>query len=210
MENSGRMQARSLAAATDRGETTRRHIIDVAAHAFAEHGYNGVSLNDIVRDSRLTKGAFYFHFPSKEALALEVFATKQEQWQGIVLEVLERHPRAIDRLHAMLDCGCEMYEDDASARVVGRLCVELSRERKLAPRLTGYLKMWFEMVSELILSAQEEGDARKDLDPRVTAETIVSAFIGVEQVSDALTELGDFRARIDNLRAFTFAALEPR
>jgi hypothetical protein len=38
---------------------------------------------------------------------------------------------------------------------------------------------------------------------------IVSAFIGVEQVSDALTELGDFRARIENLRTFVMAALRP-
>ena len=204
------MEARSSAAATDRGETTRRHILDVAAHAFAEHGYNGVSLNDIVRDSGLTKGAFYFHFPSKEALALEVFGTKQEEWQAAVAEELAGKKRAIDRLNAVMDCGCEMYEDDASARVVGRLCVELSRDRKLAPRLTVYLESWFSLVEALIREAQDDGDARKDLDARITAETIVSSFIGVEQVSDALTELGDFRLRIENLRTFTLAALAPR
>ena len=205
------MEARSTAAAaTDRGGVTRRHILDVAAHAFAEHGYNGVSLNDIVRDSGLTKGAFYFHFPSKEALALEVFGTKQEEWQAAVGERLAGENRAIDRLNAVLDCGCEMYEDDASARVVGRLCVELSRDRKLAPRLTVYLESWFSLVEALIREAQADGDARKDLDARITAETIVSSFIGVEQVSDALTELDDFRARIENLRTFTLAALAPR
>lgn len=203
------MQARSSAAATDRGEVTRRHILSTAALAFAENGYNGVSLNDIVRDTGLTKGAFYFHFPSKEALAMEVFATKQVDWQAIIGERMAEHTRAIDRLNAMLDCGCEMYETDASARVVGRLCVELSRERKLAPRLTMYLQVWFEMVSELIRAAQNEGDARTDLDPKTTAETIVSAFIGVEQVSDALTELGDFRTRIENLRTMVMAALRP-
>lgn len=203
------MQARAAGAATDRGEATRRHIVGVAALAFAENGYNGVSLNDIVRDTGLTKGAFYFHFPSKEALALEVFGTKQLEWQAAIIDVMQPHPRAIDRLNAMLDCGCEMYEVDASARVVGRLCVELSRERKLAPRLTGYLQIWFDMVAGLVEEAQAEGDARTDLDPKTTAETIVSAFIGVEQVSDALTELGDFRKRIENLRTFTMAALRP-
>ncbi|MGH2786259.1 MAG: TetR family transcriptional regulator [Actinomycetota bacterium] len=203
------METRSAAAATDRGEASRRHILNTAALAFAENGYNGVSLNDIVRDTGLTKGAFYFHFASKEALAMEVFGTKQLDWQAAILAVMEGHPRAIDRLNAMLDCGCEMYETDASARVVGRLCVELSRERKLAPRLTGYLQTWFEMVTDLIRAAQDEGDARTDLDPRLSAETIVSAFIGVEQVSDALTELGDFRVRIENLRTFVMAALRP-
>ncbi|HJR18437.1 MAG TPA: TetR/AcrR family transcriptional regulator [Actinomycetota bacterium] len=203
------MQARGATAATDRGEISRRHILNTAALAFAENGYNGVSLNDIVRDTGLTKGAFYFHFPSKEALALEVFGTKQLDWQAAIAERLAPYERAIDRLNAMLDCGCEMYETDASARVVGRLCVELSRERKLAPRLTVYLKTWFEMVTDLIRAAQDEGDARTDLDPRLSAETIVSAFIGVEQVSDALTELGDFRARIEKLRTFVMAALRP-
>ena len=199
----------SPAAVTDRGEATRKHILSTAALAFAENGYNGVSLNDIVRETGLTKGAFYFHFPSKEALALEVFATKQLDWQAVIGERMIEHDRSIDRLNAMLDCGCEMYETDASARVVGRLCVELSRERKLAPRLTVYLQMWFDMVTELIRAAQDEGDARTDLDPRPTAETIVSAFIGVEQASDALTELGDFRARTENLRTFVMAALRP-
>jgi AcrR family transcriptional regulator len=203
------MQTPSATAATDRGEVTRRHILNTAALAFAENGYNGVSLNDIVRDTGLTKGAFYFHFPSKEALALDVFATKQLEWRAVIAERLASYSRAIDRLTSMLDCGCEMYETDASARVVGRLCVELSRERKLAPRLTGYLQVWFEMVTELIRGAQDEGDARRDLDPRTTAETIVAAFIGVEQVSDALTELGDFRKRIENLRTLVMAALRP-
>lgn len=203
------MQAPGMTAATDRGEVSRQHILAVAALAFADHGYNGVSLNDIVRDTGLTKGAFYFHFPSKEALALEVFGTKQEQWRAAIIAIMQGHPRAIDRLNAMLDCGCELYEVDASARVVGRLCVELSRERKLAPKLTGYLRVWFEMVAELIRAAQSEGDARTDLDPQTTAEVIVSAFIGVEQVSDALTELGDFRARIESMRTFVMAALRP-
>lgn len=202
------MLARSPAA-TDRGEITRRHILNTAALAFADNGYNGVSLNDIVRATGLTKGAFYFHFASKEALALEVFATKQLDWQAVIGERMAQHTRAIDRLNAMLDCGCEMYETDASARVVGRLCVELSRERKLAPRLTSYLQVWFEMAADLVRAAQEEGDARRDIDPRTTAETIVSAFIGVEQVSDALTELGDFRQRIENLRTLVMAALRP-
>lgn len=204
------MQARTtLAPPTDRGGATRRHILDVAAHAFADHGYYGISLNDIVRETGLTKGAFYFHFPSKEALALEVFRTKQEEWQTATAAVFGQHPRAIARLNAMLDCNCEMIEADASSRAVGRLCVELSRDPNIGPRMTVHLSVWFEMVAEQILTAQREGDVRSDIDPRAAAETIVSAFIGVEQVSEALSGLSDFRARLDNLRILTMAALLP-
>lgn len=203
------MQARTaaVAAPTDRGEQTRRRILEVAAHAFADHGYFGISLNDIVRESGLTKGAFYFHFPSKEALALEVFRAKQEEWQEATAAVFRQHPRAIDRLDAMLDCGCEMYEADASSRAVGRLCVELSRDPSIGPRMTRHLLVWFDMVEQQIRAAQREGDVRTEVSPRAAAETIVSSFIGVEQVSEALSGLTDFRTRLENLRTLTMAAL---
>ena len=204
------LQATALqAATTDRGGVTRRHILEVAAIAFAERGYVGASLNDIIRESGLTKGAFYFHFPSKEALALAVFRTKQEQWVGKTLAGTMHHPRAIDRLEAMLEIGCEMYENDASARVVGRMCTELAQQPGLAPQMRPHLIAWFDIVEDTIRAAQHEGDVRTDLDTRATAETIVAAFIGVEQVSDALTGLGDFRARIAGLRNLTFQALRP-
>jgi AcrR family transcriptional regulator len=194
---------------TDRGETTRRHILEVAARKFADHGYRGISLNEIVRATGLTKGAFYFHFASKEALALDVFHTKQEQWVGRTTAAVAATPRAIDQLNAMLDCGCDIYAEDASARVVGRLCVELSREPDLGPQITGHLTVWFDTVAELVRRAQEEGDAREDLDAGAVAETIVSAFIGVEQVSDSLTGLADLRSRMENLRTFIMAAVRP-
>jgi AcrR family transcriptional regulator len=192
---------------TDRAEGTRRHILDAAARAFAEHGYRGISLNDIVRDSGLTKGAFYFHFPSKEALALEVFRDKQEKWVARTMAALLERPRAIDQLDAMLDVGCDVYEQDASARVVGRMCVELASQKELTPHLVAHLGHWFDMTEQLIRRAQDEGDVRPEIDARLTAETIVAAFIGIEQVSDELTGLADFRQRVEGLRALAFGAI---
>ena len=71
--------------ATDRGTETRRRILEVAAQAFADRGYAGTSLNDVLKASGVTKGGFYFHFPSKEALALATLRHKQDQWAGVVM-----------------------------------------------------------------------------------------------------------------------------
>jgi AcrR family transcriptional regulator len=196
-------------AVTDRGEATRRHILDAAARAFAEHGYRGISLNDIVRESELTKGAFYFHFPSKEALALAVFRDKQEEWVGETMAALMQRDRAIDQLEAMLDVGCDIHERDASARVVGRLCLELASQDDLRPKLTPHLTTWFDITAQLIKRAQSEGDVRPDIDPKVFAETIVAAFMGIEHVSDALSGFEDFRRRIEGLRLLVLTAIAP-
>lgn len=203
------MAARAVSSgpATDRGETTRRHILNVAASAFADHGYRGISLNDVVRESGLTKGAFYFHFPSKEALALAVFQDKQERWVAQIMAAIARRSRARDQLESMFDVGCEIYENDSSARVVGRMCVELFAEKQLTPHVTAHLTAWFDLVEELIVRAQHEGDIRSDVDARSTAETMVAAFIGIEQVSDELSGLSDLRRRVHGLRTLVFDAL---
>ncbi len=56
------MQARSL--------ETQNLILDAAAALFAEQGYAATSVSDICRAADVSKGAFYHHFPSKQALFL--------------------------------------------------------------------------------------------------------------------------------------------
>lgn len=196
------------APATDRAGTTRRHIIEVAAKAFADHGYRGISLNDIVRESSLTKGAFYFHFPSKEALALAVFHDRQDRWVAKTLAGVMERPRAIDQLEAMLDVGCDIFEGDASARAISRLCQEWSSQEDLVEHSRSHLTRWFEITTEMITRGQQEGDVRPEIDARRTAETLCAAFIGIEEVSAAMSGLEDFRARIEGLRALTLGAIK--
>src|SRR4029450_13112700 len=105
---------------TERGGETRRRILEVAAQAFAEHGYAGTSLSDVLAASGLTKGGFYFHFPSKEALALATLRHKQEQWAATVMAAVLRHARAVDQLDAMVDALCDLHEKDPTCRGSGR------------------------------------------------------------------------------------------
>ncbi len=49
---------------------------------------------------------------------------------------------------------------------------------------------------------------RGDIDARVVAETICSAFIGIEEISATMSGLADFRARIEGLRWLTLAAIK--
>lgn len=52
-------------------EATRRRIIESAFRLFTIKGFDGVTLNGVMKDCGLTRGAFYAHFNSKAALYRE-------------------------------------------------------------------------------------------------------------------------------------------
>nr|MDP9167903.1 TetR/AcrR family transcriptional regulator [Actinomycetota bacterium] len=61
-----------------RSEATRRKIIDSAVDLINEIGYPAAGLGDIIERAELTKGALYYHFDSKEALATAIIEEGSE------------------------------------------------------------------------------------------------------------------------------------
>lgn len=50
-------------------EANRERIVDVAGELFREKGFDGIGLNELMQAAGLTRGGFYGHFESKDALA---------------------------------------------------------------------------------------------------------------------------------------------
>ena len=63
-------QSRTTQAA--RRQTTRGRLLEAAFNVFAAQGYTGATVDAIVQAAGYSKGAFYFHFSSKEEVFLEV------------------------------------------------------------------------------------------------------------------------------------------
>jgi AcrR family transcriptional regulator len=200
----------SRAVTTDRGEQTRRHILAVAARMFAECGYAGTSLNDIVRESGLTKGAFYFHFASKEALALAVFRDMQERMTERLLQTAGGERRALDQMIAMLRDRCTLLEQERSYRSMGKLCGELGRQPQLSDDMQQMLHVPIQLMTEHIRTAQAQGDVRAGLDAAALAEICMATIIGMDQMSDTLTGGTDLRRRAEDFLEFFLSAVRPR
>src|SRR3989442_8066415 len=57
---------------TREGRSTREAILEAASRLIHVHGYNHTSLDDVLRESNVGKGNFYYHFKSKEELGYAI------------------------------------------------------------------------------------------------------------------------------------------
>jgi AcrR family transcriptional regulator len=62
--------------ANRRSEETRERILKVSLEAFAENGYDATGVAEICQRAQVSKGAFYYHFPSKQ----DVFLALMGHW----------------------------------------------------------------------------------------------------------------------------------
>jgi AcrR family transcriptional regulator len=122
-------------AATKRAEyaeATKRDLVDVARRVFAERGYAGTSLDHVVSEAGVTKGALYHHFENKKELFAAVAERVEAELTALVGQGMERDPwRA-------LVAGIERYLDAAlDPEVQNILLID-------APTVLGY-ERWHEL-----------------------------------------------------------------
>ena len=55
-----------------RSEETRNHILEAATQLFSKTGYDATGVAEICQSAGVSKGAFYHHFPSKQAVFMEL------------------------------------------------------------------------------------------------------------------------------------------
>jgi AcrR family transcriptional regulator len=171
----------------ERAEQTRQRLIEAAAAEFAEHGYAGTSLHQVVRSAGVTMGALTFHFPNKFALADAV----QEAGAAATREVIHGRPPALG-LQGVLDEVLALADGLRTAHSI-RAAARLAREGHAAE--AGWYASWAPDLREALERVWREERPDCDLTP-VSAATLLShVMLGVEATvaaPDALrTAIGD-------------------
>ena len=95
------------AARVERG-TARQRLLDAAEDLFAEHGIAATSTRAIAERAGTSAGAFFYHFPSKEALVMAVLTEKRPH--DHMVEILTRHDDPAEALRAVAVDILEMVD----------------------------------------------------------------------------------------------------
>ncbi|MFV8319870.1 TetR family transcriptional regulator [Mycobacterium sp. 23] len=171
----------STESADGRADSTRQQILRAAAHQFARRAYHDVGLDDILAEAELTKGAMYFHFRSKHALAVAIIEQHTSMGRVAVEDLLSRQ---LSGLETLIDFCYLIAVQDISkdvARAALHLIESVGRTEGLQASLLGG---WVDALASVAERAISEGDVAQRWEPRDIGRLIVSMYLGLRQTSD--------------------------
>ncbi|MDT5291308.1 MAG: hypothetical protein QOG79_4205 [Mycobacterium sp.] len=164
-----------------RADSTRLQILQAAAHQFATRPYSQVNLDDILASADVTKGALYFHFRSKHALATAVIEHRAEHGWA---EFGQLSTRGRSGLETMIDVAYLIAVSDigeAEVRAGLNLLESIGRFDGLQATLLGDWVIGFAAMTRRAIA---EGDVVDHIDHEHAARLLVSMYLGLRQTSN--------------------------
>jgi AcrR family transcriptional regulator len=161
-------------------EARRTQILDAAVRCFAQRGYYETTIEDLVAETGLSRGALYVYYPSKEAIYLAI----SDRWRCGLNEAIRTRltpdltPSEILRLLIIVR-GEHVQAEAEACRVLleGRMLAHYIPE--LGERSRQQQERSLQSLSQLLQAGIATGDFRADLQVETQACILRATFHGL-------------------------------
>jgi AcrR family transcriptional regulator len=160
-----------------RSEETRSKLMESSIKLFSTKGFNAASVDDICAEAGVSKGAFYHHFESKQALFLALLdgwlkniddaieASKDKTAPETFTQMTEAFPY----IFATAGEGLPMFLE---------FWLQASRDKKIWEASVAPYRRYHKYFTSLIKKGVDEGSFI-ELDPELTSRMIISTAMGL-------------------------------
>lgn len=163
-------------------EEKRQHILETAAKEFALHGYDGASLNQILEQAGMSKGAAYYYFDDKA----DVFVTTLTHYIGQMTDFMTLDPQTLTAenfWHILKDIYRQPFlraYDQPWVPGLLRAANQLGLHSAEHPFLQEYIAPMMHLVTTIVHRGQALGVVRNDLPD----DLLLALLIGFDDASD--------------------------
>lgn len=171
---------------------TKSRILETAFKMFLQKGFDGVSLNEIIKESDITTGGFYYHFDSKDTLLIEVinryifnyFDSIIEQirdFEGTHKEKLKTVILLIVGDDSTINTTTQLVEsaEKIDYRTLHLLLFEgVQKYDVIGEHYTEFYYNLFAFIKDVIDDGKDKGVLRPDIDSNKYSLLIQTAMVG--------------------------------
>ncbi len=163
-------------------DATRLRILEAASAEIHRSGFRKASIDQILADTGLTKGAFYYHFPTKADLGyavidevlgtsvVERWVTPMERSQNPIDGLLEALTQASpEEVELLCECGCPL----------NNIAQEMSSiDENFRRKIAQVYHRWTERMANALMRGQGAGLIDPNVDCAQAAAFIVATLEG--------------------------------
>ena len=161
-------------------DARRGQILDAAITCFSRQGFHRTTVQDIVAQSKLSPGAIYNYFRSKEAI-IEAIADERHAREHAFMAEAQKQSDVVGALKHIGD-GFFGQLNDPKERRRRRVSIQLWAEAQRNPRILKLVRRGIDqprvLLSILIARGQRRKEIPRELDPDATARFMIALFHG--------------------------------
>lgn len=166
-----------------KAEATRLTILQKAFELIYIKGYQTTSIDDIIATTKVTKGAFYYHFKTKDEMGLAIISEilKPTLASGFI-EPLQKEQNPIDAIYNLMD---DLLMKDEFLKVEYG-CPASNFTQEMAPwnmdfrrALDELTQQWTKVMTEAIEKGKKNGFISTDVNAEQVALFVMSGYWGI-------------------------------
>ncbi len=162
----------------EQAQQTRARLVEAALRVFAEEGYDRATVEEISLAAGYSKGAYYFHFDSKEDIFLELLSTWVDSQTGR-LKVTGRRPVATELLEMLSLLLRYDGNDHHWQLLLPEIWAQSNRNPRVRETLRGAYAKWIVLLQKLFEKANGEGLISLSVKPNIAASLVLAAHDGL-------------------------------
>ena len=196
------------------GRTTREAILAAGRRLIHVHGYNQTALDDVLRESGVGKGNFYYHFKSKEDLGYAILDQVVASFLDRTLAPCFSDPagRPLAQIRCFLDRVLETQRERncVGGCPLGNLAAELSDVHEgFRTRLAEVFAAWRERLTEALRGARRRGEVGDDCRPEAVADFLVASLEGAILLTKLTKDIAVLERCVEEMKRH-LSLYEPR
>lgn len=163
-----------------KAERTKRFILETAAPLYNQKGISGVSIDDVLAATKLTKGCLYGHFESKDDLSVQVIEFMLDNIVQKMMFAVGAGKTSTAKVFAFLD----FYKDPFNTHISGgcpifNTAVESDDNfPAIKDKIGGVIRRGQETFTDILKQGIKDGEFSTKLDPAVYAFKATAAIEG--------------------------------
>ena len=176
------MEKKSVSKRKLKAIETKNKIYEVARQLALEHGIENVSVDSIVEAAGVSKGAFYLHFESKDALTvafINEYTIKADIDYRSFLITLSDHKSVLDIFVLLAEKISHFIETNIGLENMRVLYKAHLTKTINTTSATSYNREIYKLFTEVLERGITEGELREDIPVEILAKHLILAIRGI-------------------------------